>query len=83
LVDPGFGIRRATVLPCALVRAKARKSKLTTSWVFSLNDSDLAAEGVRDVTDALTLPAFQNGSTCGSQDSQPKPFGCDIKGLDP
>jgi len=59
LFDPGFGIRRAAVLPHALVRARARKSEHTNSWIFYLDDRVLAAEGVRDVTDALTSMASQ------------------------
>ncbi|MGU3420791.1 hypothetical protein [Methylobacterium sp. D54C] len=59
LFDPGFGIRRAAVLPHALVRARARKSEHTNSWIFYLDDRVLAAEGVRDVTDALTAMANQ------------------------
>ncbi|CAA2137029.1 hypothetical protein [Methylobacterium bullatum] len=57
LFDPDFRVRRAAIVPNVLVRARARRSDHTNSWIFYLDERVWAEEGVRDVTNELAIAA--------------------------
>lgn len=61
ILDSGFGVRRALMMPHALVAALAKRVELTNSWRLMLSDRLWTITGVRDVTAQLneaqkTLP---------------------------
>lgn len=69
ILNSGFGVRRALLMPHALVAALAKRVELTNSWRLMLSDRVWTIPGVRDVTAQLieaqkTLPdrrSFDDG----------------------
>jgi hypothetical protein len=57
LVDKGFQVIRAAIVPIGVVRAQSKHQAHTNSWRFLLRDEIWNLAGVRDVTRELTTAA--------------------------
>jgi hypothetical protein len=57
LVDKGFQVIRAAIVPIDLVRAQSKHQLYTNSWRFLLRDEIWNLAGVRDVTRELITAA--------------------------
>ena len=57
LFEPDFRIRRAALVPVAVVRDRAVRVEYVNAWRFMLTDNVWSIDGVRDVTEAIRAAA--------------------------
>lgn len=57
LFDADFAVRRAAIVPHAVVAARASRTSHVNGWRFMLDDTVWAEPGVRDVTEEVTAAA--------------------------
>lgn len=57
LFDANFQVRRAIIIPHAVVASRSRRREHTNSWLFMLDDRVWQLSGVRDVTVELSAAA--------------------------
>lgn len=58
LFNPDYTVKRAAIIPHALIKEKSRYVEHTNSWKFMLRDEVWAWTGVKDVTRRLTSVSF-------------------------